>query len=244
MAHAPFFFTTPPGTYTDHKTTNTFLNANVSAASEFFLFPQKNCNNSPMCGVIFQIYLFYFCTGLFAFNGKNAHRCPSTAIYLVMEENGDIQSPSDWGEPSPVHVCDGKGNWMPYLDILSVKVENQPLLFSVTSMVYFKAVKWSRGSFPTSFKSSCRWIEVGNGCGALGKDQHICPLKVKSGTYCVPKSSAGGWKCRGHPFSREYGEELEVTREYLNWVHTDVYWKDGRNLGLKCWKISLIIPQD
>lgn len=38
-----------------------------------------------------------------------------------MEENGDIQSPSDWGEPSPVHVCDGKVNLMPYLDILLVR---------------------------------------------------------------------------------------------------------------------------
>lgn len=99
-------------------------------------------------------------------------------------------------------------------------------------MVYFKAVKSRRGSFPTSFKSSCSWSEVGNGCGALEKtSKYACckwNSKVKSGTYCVPKSSAGGWKCRGHPFSREYGEELEVTREYLNWVHTDVYWKDEK----------------
>lgn len=38
-----------------------------------------------------------------------------------MEENGDIGSPPDWGEPAPVHVYDGKVNLMPYLDILSVR---------------------------------------------------------------------------------------------------------------------------
>lgn len=37
-----------------------------------------------------------------------------------MEENGDIQSCSDWGEPSLVHVYDGKGNLLPYKDILPV----------------------------------------------------------------------------------------------------------------------------
>lgn len=37
-----------------------------------------------------------------------------------MEENGDIQSCSYWGEPSSVHVYDGKENLMPYLDILPV----------------------------------------------------------------------------------------------------------------------------
>lgn len=57
---------------------------------------------------------------MFAFNRKNADCCPSTAIYLVMEENGDIQTCSVWGEASPVLVYDGKENLMPYLDILTV----------------------------------------------------------------------------------------------------------------------------
>lgn len=30
----------------------------------------------------------------------------------------------------------------------------------------------------------------------------------ESDTYCVPNSSAGGWKYKGLPFSRVYGEEL------------------------------------
>lgn len=42
-----------------------------------------------------------------------------------------------------------------------------------------------------------------------------CQIKVgsESSTYCVPKSSAGGWKCKGLPFSREYGEELVGRRK-------------------------------
>lgn len=89
------------------------------------------------------------CVCVFAFNRKNADCCPSTAIFLVMEENGDIRSCSDRGEASSVHVYDGKGNLMPYLDILFFMGKNLPFLFSTTSIFYFRALKSSRGSFPT-----------------------------------------------------------------------------------------------
>lgn len=148
------FFITSPDVNTINKQRNIFkckLPGCLSKIPSFFCSHRRNCNNSLMCGLIFQISLFYFCfcsLWVFAFNRKNAHCCPSTAIYLVMEENGDIRSPSDWGEPSPVHVCDGKVNLMPYLDILSVREGWKSSPSVLWQIVYFKAVKSSRGVFP------------------------------------------------------------------------------------------------
>lgn len=54
---------------------------------------------------------------------------------------------------------------------------------------------------------STKWLT-----SMLVKACHI-KLGSKNSTYCVPNSNTGGWKCKGLPFSREYGEELVERRK-------------------------------
>lgn len=65
-----------------------------------------------------------------------------------------------------------------------------------------------------------------------GQNKHLRLLQhviqrgetLKRNTYCVPKSSAGGWKCRGLPLSREYEDALVERRtgdHSMTWMSQD-----------------------
>lgn len=123
-------------------------------------------------------------------------------------------------------VCSLKATWFTKSS-LSVAFFTVPGCLLCRHCLILTELKLSQLSFP--HHSRQRWrneVDFVTGCVIKGfivfSAKWItsmlvtaCQIKVGSenSTYCVPKSSAGGCKCKGLPFSREYGEELVERRK-------------------------------